>query len=267
MVIDRFLNHRWRVTMDFEQSKIFARGRRLLVGGFLLGVFWAISTPTGIQVASAQDAAAADKVEEPVEAGGLGSVGITKTRVVFEGRKRSDSVVLINRGTRKTTYRIFFQNLRMSVDGQYTEIKEPAAGENFAQGLVSFSPRQVTLEPSATQTIRLTVRTPEGTVPGEYRSHLYFQALPSDDVGTNIESVGGKEDRLQVQMVPIYGLSIPIIVRVGELQATASLKNVSVVTSPEGGQAIKFDALREGSKSVYGDVTALYTPVGGSDPE
>jgi len=53
------------------------------------------------------------------------SLMVTPTRIVFEGRVRTQEVNLLHRGEKETTYRISFQHMRMKPDGSYEEIQEP----------------------------------------------------------------------------------------------------------------------------------------------
>ncbi|MEW6046952.1 MAG: hypothetical protein AB1609_10780, partial [Bacillota bacterium] len=101
---------------------------------------------------------------------------VVPTRVVFEGNKRTGAVNVINTGTETATYRIMFVQRRMREDGSFEPIDTPAPGERFAHQLVYFAPKMVVLPPGSRQTVRLQLRTPAGLEPGEYRSHLLFQA-------------------------------------------------------------------------------------------
>jgi hypothetical protein len=112
--------------------------------------------------------------------GGPGDLLVAPTRVVLEGRQRTAEVTLVNTGSATATYRISFVNLRMNEQGGTTEIEASSArpGEQFAEPLVRYSPRQVTLEPQVAQTVRMQLRLPSDLPPGEYRSHLLFRAIP-----------------------------------------------------------------------------------------
>ena len=55
------------------------------------------------------------------------------------------------------------------------------------------------------------------------------------------------------QLRPIYGVTIPVIVRLGNLEAKAGLANVRKVT--DGGKpAISLDIVRSGSRSTFGEI-------------
>ena len=111
----------------------------------------------------------------PAQQGGL---LVAPTRLVFEGRSRGGEVTLVNSGTETTTYRIEVIRLRMKEDGSFEDVVEPQAGERFANDLIRYSPRQVTLDPGVPQTVRVQLRLPAALEEGEYRSHLLFRAIP-----------------------------------------------------------------------------------------
>jgi hypothetical protein len=201
--------------------------------------------------------------EEPK--GGVGDLLVAPPRVVFEGRTRTAEITLVNTGTRTATYRVSFVQLRMDENGVTREIETPEGGELFADGLVRFSPRQVTLEPKATQTVRLQVRKPADLPPGEYRSHLLFRAPPPTAGPGADGSAPAAEEGMSIQLIPIYGISIPIIVRQGEASAVVTMSDL-VLAPPVGTDTTPFLRLRmsrTGPMSVYGNLTVTFQPRAG----
>lgn len=201
--------------------------------------------------------------EEPK--GGAGDLLVAPPRVVFEGRTRTAEITLVNTGARPATYRVSFVQLRMDENGVTREIENPEGGELFADGLVRFSPRQVTLEPKAAQTVRLQVRKPADLPPGEYRSHLLFRAPPPTAGSGADGSVPAAEAGMSIQLIPIYGISIPIIVRQGEASAVVTMSDL-VLAPPVGTDTTPFLRLRmrrTGPMSVYGNLTVTFQPHAG----
>lgn len=191
------------------------------------------------------------------------------TRVVMTGNQRSAQVEIINRGTGPETYRINIVNRRMSETGEIVEVKEPQPGEQFANTMLVYTPRQVTLQPGESQTVRVSVRKPAGLADGEYRSHLQFDRV-ADATGAADLEAAAKPEKGQVAIVlqALIGASIPVIVRQGTTSATVSLSNLEVV--PAKGDAkpmLAFTFNRQGNQSVYGDVLATYTAAGGKPVE
>ncbi|NTU68596.1 MAG: molecular chaperone [Chlorobiaceae bacterium] len=189
---------------------------------------------------------------------------VTPTRIVFEGPTRSAELALINRSNKARSYSISFVQCRMNEDGQIAEIDshdQPGHDERSAAPYLRFTPRRVELEPGQTQMVRLQLRKPSELPEGEYRSHLNLRLIPSaEDAATpDSESRG-----ISVRLVPIYGVTIPVIVRHGALTASTRLtglhlKNNSTASAP----ILSFAFERDGSRSAYGDIEALWKPQGG----
>ena len=110
------------------------------------------------------------------------------TRIVIEGNQRSAQIQLINNGTESRTYRIGLVNRRMNETGSFIDINEPLPGELFADDMLRFSPRQVTLAPGTGQTVRVMVRKPSNLPAGEYRSHLLFSQQPETSGHNSVET-------------------------------------------------------------------------------
>jgi hypothetical protein len=92
---------------------------------------------------------------------------------------------------------------------------------------------------------------PTDTLPdGEYRAHMLFRAIPKTPAADTAQDAG---NGLKIQLIPIYGISIPVIVRKGNLEATAALSNVRMGTDNEG-PTLEFDMSRAGNKSVFGEI-------------
>lgn len=191
----------------------------------------------------------------PALAQGAGDLVVAPTRVVLEGRARSAQLALVNQGSETATYRISVINMRMNEDGGMVEIAEPDEGQGFADRLFRYSPRQVTLEPGASQAIRILLRKPKDLEEGEYRSHLMMRAVP-DEGGQSVEAPV-EEGAATVRLIPIFGIAIPVIVRHGELTYGVSISDASFVAA-EGDRTlheVRFDLDRTGTRSAFGDLT------------
>lgn len=98
--------------------------------------------------------------------GGGGDLLVAPTRVVFEGRKRAAEVSLSNAGRARTTYRISLVRMEMDESGKLQDRPLDPGSQNL-QTLFRFSPREVTLEPQETQTVRIQVRKPADLPTGQ----------------------------------------------------------------------------------------------------
>ncbi len=191
------------------------------------------------------------------------------TRVVFDKDQRSAQVELVNQGKTPETYRIHLVNRRMSETGEFVPVEQAAPGELFADPLVRYSPRQVTIPPGGAQTVRIMLRKPADLVAGEYRSHLQFDRVPDTSLADSLDRIDNADgSKVGVVLSALVGASIPVIVRHGDTQAHVSLSDLAVVPSTgDTGPMLAFQLHREGNRSVYGDLVATFTPTGGKPIE
>ncbi len=191
------------------------------------------------------------------------------TRVVISGSQRSGQVQVANRGTGEQTYRISIVNRRMGDAGEINEADEPQAGEQFADSMLIYTPRQITLKPGETQTIRVSVRKPAELADGEYRSHMQFDQVVAAEGASDLEDAAKQEPgKLNLMVQTLLGTSIPVIVRHGQTSATVSLSDLKVVPAEkEAGPFLSLRFNRQGNQSVYGDMVATYTSPGAEPVE
>jgi len=188
-------------------------------------------------------------VGAPAANAGVGDLLVAPTRVVLNGR-RGTEVILNNIGDDVATYRVSAELRRMTPEGKLVDVTDPNATEKAAQEMVLFAPRKVTLPPNQPQAIRLSARAPQGLPDGEYRVHMLFRAIPEARPQVAEQK---KVEGVAFQLRPIYGVTIPVIVRLGNLEAKAALSNVRKVT--DGGKtAIVLDISRSGDRSTFGEV-------------
>ncbi|MDH5710370.1 MAG: fimbria/pilus periplasmic chaperone [Gammaproteobacteria bacterium] len=192
---------------------------------------------------------------------------VMPTRVVFEERTRTAQVTLVNNGTEQGEFRISFINQNMTDNGQFEAVKADEKGM-FANSMVRYSPRQITLAPGQSQVVRLMLRKPRDLEDGEYRSHLLFQSIPKASKSSVNTAVKSESENITVEIIPIVGISIPVIVRHGKLNAELKIGNAHIIPASEANPApsISIDMHRTGNKSVYGDFRAIFTPTDGGEP-
>ena len=204
-------------------------------------------------------AAIAAGVSAPAAAG-VGDLLVAPTRIVLDGRKGTE-IILNNIGDEPATYRVSVEFRRMTPEGNLVDVSDATPEEKAAADMIVYAPRRVTLAPHEPQSIRIAARPPQGLRDGEYRVHLLFRAIPPS---TPVAAASSTEAKgLQLQLVPVYGVTIPVIVRLGNLEAQAGISNVQVEKS-DGKPAIGLDLSRSGSRSTFGEV--LVTKPGVKDP-
>lgn len=191
-----------------------------------------------------------------------GNLMVIPRRVVFEGTKRNQELNIANTGTDTAEYNISIVNYRMKESGAFEEITQPDSGENFANKFIRFFPRTVILGPNEAQVVKIQVTKTDQMSPGEYRSHLYFRAEPFT------KPLGEKEVRkdttsISINLVPVFGITIPVIIRVGESTAKVSLSDVSFEMVGDTLPTLNMAFNRTGNMSVYGDITVDHISSGG----
>ncbi|MEM1087448.1 MAG: molecular chaperone [Pseudomonadota bacterium] len=179
---------------------------------------------------------------------------IAPTRVVLEQGERSAELILVNKGAEQGAYRISLENRRMLLNGSMEDIIEPLEGEQFADSFVRFSPRRAVLEPEGRQTIRISANT-SGIEPGEYRSHLRIKGAPTSAGRTLSEATSSSGDEISIELIAIRSITIPVIVRVGDLDSEVVIESATTVPSDEEGETILAARFkRTGTASTYGDI-------------
>lgn len=190
-----------------------------------------------------------------------GNLMLSPKRVVFEGSKKSEEITLANIGKDTAKYNISFVQIKMKEDGSFETIKSPEPGQLFADSNIRIFPRVVVLAPNESQTVKLQVIKKNQMRDGEYRSHLYFRSLSNDKPldENEIENKNG----VSIKLIPIYGISIPIIIRVGQLAAQVSITDETFKMVNDTTPVVNFTFNRTGNVSVYGDVTVNYVSAKG----
>jgi P pilus assembly chaperone PapD len=196
----------------------------------------------------------------PAASQGAGDLLVAPTRLELKGF-RGTEVVLNNIGSETATYRISLELRRMTEDGQLVEVATPSEAETRALEMITYAPRRVTLAPNQPQMIRVGVRPPADLPDGEYRVHMLFRAIPAPKPATADEAV--PPEGFSIRLTPVYGVTIPVFVRAGQLSADARIDGARLLTQ-DGRQAIAIDLSRTGNRSVYGDIQVLKP--GSKDP-
>ena len=182
-----------------------------------------------------------------------GDLLVFPKRIVFDGTKKSQSINLSNAGKDTARYIVSFVQIRMKEDGSFENITQPDSNQYFADPYFRIFPRNVILGPGESQVVKVQLQKTNQLVSGEYRSHVYFRAVP------DVKPLGEKEIQkdtasISVKLVPVFGITIPVIIRKGDTIATVSLSNLSFQKLNDSIPVIKLDFNRSGNISVYGNI-------------
>ena len=189
----------------------------------------------------------------PLNVAAQGNLLVTPRRVVFEGTKRSVDLNLANIGQDTATYAISLIQIRMKEDGSFETISSPDPGQNFADKNLRFFPRSVTLPPNEAQVVKVQLLRINQLTPGEYRSHFYFRAVPKIRPLGEGETVKDSST-ISVRLTPIFGITIPVIIRMGESTTKVTLSELALALAEDGTPDLRVKFNRTGNFSVYGDL-------------
>lgn len=186
-----------------------------------------------------------------------GNLLIMPGRAVFEGSKKMVELNLANSGTDTASYTITMVQFRMKEDGSFEEISKPDPGQNFSDQYLRIFPRSINLAPKEAQLVKIQLINTSKLSPGEYRSHMYFRAVP-------VQKPLGEKDipadttTISVKLVPIFGITVPVIIRIGESTAKVNLSDYSFKVVNDSVPRLMLTFNRSGNMSVYGDLTVNY---------
>lgn len=180
---------------------------------------------------------------------------ITPYRVVLENGKNIEELTVANTGKDTARYTISFLQYKMLSTGKLEKIETAEDSILFADKYLRVFPKSVTLAPNEAQMVRLQLKTPPDLAPGEYRSHLYFRSIVDEkpDMGTEVDTT-----KIGFQLVPVYGISIPVIIRLGQSTVKASATDVKLVQA-DSMQVLNCKIERYGTISTFGQLEVEHT--------
>lgn len=196
-------------------------------------------------------------------------VSVAPSRILLDGRTRSATVFLSNRGDRTETYRISLVPMIMREDGglvraDSTEHEQAA----FSEDVVRYSPRRVVIPAGGSQTVRLLVRRPRNMASGdhEYRAHLSVRSIPTVPRLDELQPPGPEDlasDRIVAIPVASVETLVPMVIRFGKPDASAAIEGPQLVSDPDNQMRLRFDLARQGERSLFGELQVLHTdPLG-----
>ena len=182
-----------------------------------------------------------------------GDLMIFPKRIAFDGiQNRTQNINLSNVGKDTATYKLSYSEIKMDQDGKFIAIEEPEPDQNFASPYLRFYPRIVTLAPNESQTVKVQLIKTNELQQGEYRSHLYFRAVPKNKA-LEKEEPAHKPEGLSISITPVFGISSANVITIGESTTAVTLSNLAVQQS-EDGSSLSLDFNRSGNRSCYGDI-------------
>lgn len=261
-------------------------GKRSIIGVFAVA-FLGLAAPAQAQSLALE--AADEAIEEPETApappevkpgeapdgsvGGMGDINIYPRRIVLDRRQRVASVGLYNKMPADGEYEISVVNMVMTDSGKiipFSNLPEntDTSRVKTAGDMLRWSPRRVLLPGSEAQTVRIMARPPADLPDGEYRAHFTVVSVPADvDEGFSIDDALTTADKgagnVGVTIRPRFGISIPVILRIGETTLEVGLQDFAFSQAKDGVQ-VSLTVTRKGTRSAYGDL--IITAPGQDEP-
>lgn len=179
------------------------------------------------------------------------SISLDPTKIVFDGRIRSEVVSVINQTDQQRTYRVTLENKRLSPEGKFQSSDLMGIDNEFADSIIRYSPRQFTLKPKQVQTVRLLLRKPANLNDGEYLT-FFKVAEVLDQQQSNIENLNSDAEGVSVRLIANYSISIPVHVVHGDASATVNIANSEWLDNDK----LRVKIERQGNRSVRGQLIA-----------
>jgi hypothetical protein len=187
-----------------------------------------------------------------------GNLLVNPVRVVFEGSKQNEDLNLTNIGRDTAVYVISFVHYRMNEDGSFVQLEKPDTTYSADKYLRLF-PRKVILPPLESQTIRLQLRKPATLKVGEYRTHIYFRA-EKQNAPLGLKDPKADSTKMAVRITPVFGISIPVIVRNGTVSNQLTLTQPRLEAINDTISRCTVTINRTGLKSAYGNLKVEFQP-------
>lgn len=186
-----------------------------------------------------------------------GDLLVYPTRLVFNGTQERVKVLNFrNQGQDSATYKLSYIENRMTENGSLEIVHSTEGGQLIASPYLRFYPRNITLAPGETQTVKVQLSRTNNLESGEYRSHLYIRAEEKIEVLEEKNAVE-KPENISIQLKPIYGISIPNIIRIGNTRVESELKDISF-THDDGLPILSMKVTRNGNQSLSGSLEVVH---------
>lgn len=171
---------------------------------------------------------------------------VSPTRVVFEGRERTEDIVLINTTTSERTYRIEWSEKAVNERGKYV-VPTKTLPDYAASEYIRFAPRQVTLQPGERQVVKLMLRRKNSMDLPEYRSHIAFTALPPRETETENKQQGAS---FKINVLTSY--SVPVMVRTAVPDIKVGIDSIRIKKVKNAEPVIQVKLSKTGLFSAHG---------------
>ncbi len=183
-----------------------------------------------------------------------GNLSISKSYILFDGNTRNDSINVVNQADDVRTYKVYFIHYKQNKDGSYTKVDKESDDLKFADAYLDYTPKRFTLKPKSTQLLRLQKKSMATANDGEYMAQLIIEEQPFKIAPQEAVT---KTDTVQVEIHALYSVTLPVVLRKGELKVENKIEKVSI-TEVDNVSAIYVEISRVGNRSTRGRVVVKH---------
>lgn len=201
---------------------------------------------------------------------GVANLNVSPRRVILTARERSAAVYIFNQGTAPVLVDVALIDNVMLPNGEIVplpeaerrggEAAEHARRVQSAQDAIIATPSRLSLPPGGGKTVRLRAQMPEAA-DQEFRTHLTVTSVPPPNTGLTAEQAAElREGELQFSVQTLFGISIPLFIRTGDLSVTASFgpmafdRDPPSAAAPSGQAVLVVPVRRQGTRSIFGNI-------------
>jgi len=189
------------------------------------------------------------------------NLSFSKNHILLNEIKKDDSFDITNTCNKKMEYSAKLINYKQLKNGIYLDL-EQSEKIMSADNLLYFNPRNFVLNENGIQNIRIKIKDKiYATLPdGEYRTHILVKekkhfAIHEDISEAREQLRKSSSKRLNMEVVGLFGMSIPIVIRKGNLNLKTKIRNLTLLTGKDNKHPIlRLELSRYGNKSVRGNV-------------
>ena len=226
--------------------KISFRCKLNFICFLILGVLWATILPDSLQARAR-------------------GILVAPQRIILENRHRTASITMVNPGDQPLQFRIELIHMDMDSQGRLKKVDAPTPAQEELKKMLRYSPRRTVLGPGKSQTIRLMARRPAGIPDGEYRMHLSISPIALPPSPNKTGSAADEADETDFDIDLLIGVTLPIFVRYGKLDAVVGVSRVEVVNAQA--PFVNLDLTRTGNRSVSVNVETYLVSENGRKEE
>jgi hypothetical protein len=174
------------------------------------------------------------------------AMSLSTYRIYLDSDNSTASFLMFNKAALPQTCALNLVHKNYDELGTPTIVDANIIPEHSAGSWIRYSPKNFTAAPRSPQTVRFTLRRQPNALASEYRSYL---EVFCDTTELQPEMSESTSDQPVIGIKPRLVQNVPIIVRIGKLEAQVSFSNIQ-----QDNADLIFNLQRQGNRSVYGSL-------------